>query len=144
MIPGLALWQGTKHQYPLYDAVAMGVMVMVFAYILGRTDAEGRTVIETWADASSPDRLRSTVLSIVGVVVVANLLYGAVFTPHVVTKLEGQVTAGPTTRLFRECRINRSGRDSPESLIETKDPQVSDDPNDVVETGPQARARRAL
>ena len=100
VIPGLALWEGTKHQYPLYDAVAMGVMVMVFAYILGRTDAEGRTVIETWADASSPGRLRSTVLSIIGVVVMANLLYGAVFTPHVVTKLEGQVTAGPTARLF--------------------------------------------
>ena len=32
VIPGLALWQGTKHQYPLYDALAMGVMVMVFAY----------------------------------------------------------------------------------------------------------------
>ena len=49
VIPGLALWEGTKHQYPLYDALAMGVMVMVFAYILGRTDPEGRTVIETWA-----------------------------------------------------------------------------------------------
>ena len=100
VIPGLALWQGTKHQYPLYDALAMGVMVMVFAYILGRTDPEGRTVIEAWAHASSPSRLWSTVLSIVGVVAVANLLYGAVFTPHLVAKLEGQVTAGPTTRLF--------------------------------------------
>ena len=25
VIPGLALWEGTKHQYPLYDALAMGV-----------------------------------------------------------------------------------------------------------------------
>ena len=100
VIPGLALWEGTKQQYPLYDALAMGVMVMVFAYILGRTDAQGRTVIETWADASSSGRLRPTVLSIIGVVVIANLLYGAVFTPHVVTKLEGEVTAGPTARLF--------------------------------------------
>ena len=100
VIPGLALWQGSKHQYPLYDALAMGVMVMVFAYILGRTDPEGRTVIEAWAHTSSPSRLWSTVLSIVGVVAVANLLYGAVFTPHLVAKLEGQVTAGPTTRLF--------------------------------------------
>jgi hypothetical protein len=100
VIPGLALWQGTKHQYPLYDALAMGVMVMVFSYILGRTDSEGRTVIETWAAASSPSPLRSTVLSLVGVVVIANLLYGLVFTPHLVTKLEGQVTAGPTASLF--------------------------------------------
>jgi hypothetical protein len=101
VIPGLALWQGTKHQYPLYDALAMGVMVTVFSYILGRTDSEGRTVIETWAAASSASPLRSTVLSIVGVVVIANLLYGLVFTPHLVTKLEGQVTAGPTASLFR-------------------------------------------
>ena len=49
VIPGLGSWQGTKHQYPLYDALAMGVMMMVFAYILGRTDPEGRTVIEAWA-----------------------------------------------------------------------------------------------
>ena len=55
VIPGLALWQGTKHQYPLYDALAMGVMMMVFTYILGRTDPEGRTVIETWADTRSTE-----------------------------------------------------------------------------------------
>ena len=100
VIPGLALWQGTKHQYPLYDALAMGVMVMVFAYILGRTDPEGRTVIETWADTRSPSPLRSAVLSIVGVVVITNLLYGAVFAPHLTAKLEGWETVGPTAPLF--------------------------------------------
>ncbi len=42
VIPGLALWEGTKHQYPLYDALAMGAQVMVFAYLLGRTDPHGR------------------------------------------------------------------------------------------------------
>ncbi len=101
VIPGLALWQGTKHQYPLYDALAMGVMMMVFAYILGRTDAEGRTVIETWAHTQWPNGLRPTAVSIIGVVLLTNLLYGAVFAPHLVAKLEGQVTAGPTTPLFR-------------------------------------------
>jgi hypothetical protein len=100
VIPGLALWQGTKHQYPLYDALAMGVQVMVFTYFLGRTDPEGRTVIDMWADKRSTTRLRSSILSIVGVVVIGNALYGAVFAPHLVTKLEGQVTAGPTAPLF--------------------------------------------
>jgi hypothetical protein len=100
VIPGLALWEGTKHQYPLYDALAMGVMMMVFAYVLGRTDPEGRTVIETWAASSSLSRSRSTVLSIVGVVLLANVLYGAVFTPHLTAKLEGWETAGPTAPLF--------------------------------------------
>jgi Spirocyclase AveC-like len=100
VIPGLALWEGTKHQYPLYDALAMGVQMMVFTYILGRRDPEGRTVIDMWADARSTSRLRSSILSIVGVVVIGNLLYGAVFVPHLVTKVEGRVTAGPTASLF--------------------------------------------
>ena len=46
VISGLALWEGTKHQYPLYDALAMGVQMMVFTYLLGRTDPQGRTVID--------------------------------------------------------------------------------------------------
>lgn len=104
VIPGLALWQGSKHQYPLYDALAMGVQMMVFTYILGRTDPDGRTVIDMWADRMSPNRLRSLALSVLGVVVVANLLYGAVFTPHLVTKVQGRVTAGPTAPLFPGVR----------------------------------------
>ncbi|MBV9358427.1 MAG: spirocyclase AveC family protein, partial [Chloroflexi bacterium] len=88
VIPGLAPWEGTKHQYPLYDALAMGVQIMVFAYILGRTDPDGRTVIDMWADARSSSRLGSSVLSVIAVVVMGNLLYGAVFAPHLVTKLE--------------------------------------------------------
>jgi hypothetical protein len=100
VIPGLALWEGTKHQYPLYDAAAMGVQMMVFTYLLGRTDAAGRTVIDMWADRMTASRLRASLLSIVAVVVVGNLLYGAVFAPHAITKAAGWVTAGPTTQLF--------------------------------------------
>jgi hypothetical protein len=100
VIPGLAAWQGTKHQYPLYDALAMGVMVMAFSYILGRTDSEGRTVVEAWATRRSPGALPSAVLSIVAIMVIANLLYGAVFAPHLVAKLNGWETTGPTAPLF--------------------------------------------
>jgi hypothetical protein len=100
VIPGLALWQGTKHQYPLYDALAMGVMMMVFTYILGRTDPKARTVIDMWADKMSTSHIRSAALSIVGIVVLGNVVYGAVFAPHLVTKLQGHVTAGPTAPLF--------------------------------------------
>jgi len=100
VIPGLAIFEGTKHQYPLYDSLAMGIQMMVFTYLLGRTDSEGRNVIEMWADKRSTSRLQSSVLSIVAVVVIGNLLYGAVFAPHLVTKLGGWVTAGPTGPLF--------------------------------------------
>ena len=59
VIPGLAIFEGTKHQYPLYDAVAMALQMMTFAYLLGRTDAEGRNLIEVWADSKTSSRLTS-------------------------------------------------------------------------------------
>ena len=100
VIPGLAIFEGTKHQYPLYDSLALGIQMMVFTYLLGRTNAAGRNVIEMWADKKSTTRLQSSLLSVVAVVVIGNLLYGAVFAPHLVTKLGGWVTAGPTEQLF--------------------------------------------
>jgi hypothetical protein len=100
VIEGLALWPGTKHQYPLYDALAMGVQMMVFTYILGRTDSQGRTFIEVWADSKAKSRLRSSLLSIAAVVVIGHVVYLSVFAPHLATKLLGLVTVGPTEQLF--------------------------------------------
>ena len=100
VIPGLALWEGTKHQYPVYDAVAMGVQMMVFTYLLGRTDEEGRTVIDAWADAKTKTRLQSSVFSVVAVILLGHVMYASVFAPHLVTKLSGLVTAGPEEQLF--------------------------------------------
>ncbi|MGD1171037.1 spirocyclase AveC family protein [Mycobacterium seoulense] len=100
VIPGLAIFEGTKHQYPLYDSLAMGIQMMVFTYLLGRTDTQGRNVIEMWADKRARSRLQSSVLSVVAVIVIGNLLYSAVFAPHLVTKLGGWVTAGPTEQLY--------------------------------------------
>jgi hypothetical protein len=100
VIHGLALWEGTKHQYPMYDAVAMGVQMMTFTYLLGRTDTEGRNVISAWAERITASRVRSAALSIAGIALVGNVLYGAVFAPHLFTKLHGWVKEGPTTQLF--------------------------------------------
>jgi Spirocyclase AveC-like len=100
VIPGLAIFEGTKHQYPLYDSLAMGIEMMVFTYLLGRTDNEGRNVIEMWADKKSNSRVQSSVLSVVAVIVIGHLVYAAVFAPHLITKLGGWVTAGPTEQLY--------------------------------------------
>jgi MFS family permease len=100
VISGLALWEGTKHQYPLYDALAMGVQMMVFTYILGRTDPQGRTIIDVWADSKSNGRLQSALLSIAAAVVIGHAVYGSVFAPHLATKLMGLVNVGPTQQLF--------------------------------------------
>ena len=100
VIPGLALWEGTKHQYPLYDAVAMALQMSVFAYLLGRTDEQGRNLVEAWADSKTKTRLQSSLLSVAAIVLIGHALYGAVFAPHLVTKLAGEVTAGPTEPLF--------------------------------------------
>jgi hypothetical protein len=100
VIPGLGLFEGTIHQYPIYDAVAMGIQMMVFTYLLGRTNAQGRNVIEMWADRRAKTPVGSAVLSIIAVIVIGHLLYGAVFAPHLVTKLGGWVTSGPDVQLF--------------------------------------------
>jgi MFS family permease len=100
VIPGLALWEGSKHQYPLYDAVAMALQMAVFAYLLGRTDSEGRNLIEVWADSKTKSRLTSGLVSVAAVVLVGHALYLSVFAPHLITKLRGDVTAGPTEQLF--------------------------------------------
>ena len=100
VLPGLGLFEGTLHQYPIYDAIAMGITVMVFAYLLGRTDSEGRNVVESWSDKVSKTKVQSAVLSIVAMIVIGNVVYGAVFAPHLVTKLRGDVTSGPNVQLF--------------------------------------------
>src|SRR5262245_9152867 len=89
VISGLALWEGTKHQYPLYDALAMGVQVMVFTYLLGRTDTRGRTVIDVWADSKTSSRPQSAFLSIAAVILLGHAVYLAVFAPHLITKVSG-------------------------------------------------------
>ena len=100
VIEGLALWPGTRHQYPLYDALAMGVQMMVFTYLLGRTDLRGRTLIEVWADSRSSSRLGSSFLSIGAAIVIGHAVYLSVFAPHLVTKLLHLQTVGPTEPLF--------------------------------------------
>jgi hypothetical protein len=100
VIPGLALFEGTKHQYPVYDAAAMALQMAVFAYLLGRTDPDGRNLVEAWADARTTSRFQAGLLSVAAVVLVGHALYLGVFAPHLVTKLRGDVTAGPTGQLF--------------------------------------------
>jgi len=100
VIEGLALWPGTKHQYPLYDSLAMGVQMMVFTYLLGRTDSRGRTVVEVWADSRSKTLLRSSFLSIAAFIVIGHAVYLSVFGPHLATKLLHLQTVGPTEQLF--------------------------------------------
>jgi hypothetical protein len=100
VVEGLALWPGTKHQYPLYDSLAMGVQMMVFTYLLGRTDTLGRTPMEVWADSRSTGRLRSSALSIAAAIVIGHVVYLSVFAPHLATKLLGLQTVGPTEQLF--------------------------------------------
>jgi uncharacterized protein DUF5135 len=100
VIEGLALWPGTKHQYPLYDSLAMGVQMMVFTYILGRTDSQGRTLIEVWADSRAKSRLGSSFRSIAAAIVIGHAVYLSVFAPHLATKVLHLQTVGPTEPLF--------------------------------------------
>jgi hypothetical protein len=100
VIGGLAIFEGTKQQYPLYDTLAMGIQMMLFTYLLGRTDSQGRSVIEWWADSRTSTKVGSGFLSIVAMIVIGHALYLGVYAPHLATKLMGLVTVGPTEQLF--------------------------------------------
>jgi hypothetical protein len=100
VIPGLAIFEGGRNQYPLYDALAMGIQMMVFTYLLGRRDAEGRNVITAWAAKRTNQGWQAIALSLVAVIVVGHVVYGAVFAPHLVTKLAGWMNSGPTEEWF--------------------------------------------
>ena len=66
---------------------------ITFAYV-------GGVAFDIWADAKSNGRLGSSLLSVLAVIVIGTALYGAVFAPHLATKLGGWVTAGTTAELF--------------------------------------------
>lgn len=100
VIPGLALWAGTIHQYPLYDSLAMGVQMMIMTYLLGRIDSSGRTLVEAWADGKAKSRAGSAFLSIAAVIVIGNVTYLSVFAPHLATKLLHLQTVAPSERLY--------------------------------------------
>ena len=78
----------------------MGIQMMLFTYLLGRTDAQGRNVVEMWAESRSRSRVGSSILSVIAVVVIGNVVYSAVFAPHLVTKSGGWVTTQPAGELF--------------------------------------------
>jgi len=80
------------------------VQVMVFTYLLGRTDTQGRTIIDVWADSKTSSRLQSAFLSIAAVILLGHAVYLAVFAPHLITKVSGLVDAGPTEQLFEGVR----------------------------------------
>ena len=100
VIEGLAIREGTVQQYPLYDALAMGIQVMVVTYLLGRTDTQGRSIIEAWADARARTRRGAIALSIFGFVAIGNLVYLSVFAPHYVTKVMHLQTVAPSEQLY--------------------------------------------
>ena len=106
VIPGLGLFEGTLHQYPIYDAIAMGIQMMVFTYLLGRTDSQGPQRHRDVVGQVFEDQLQSAILSVVAVIVIGNVLYGAVFAPHLVTKQRRYVTSGPTGSCSPAWRTN--------------------------------------
>jgi hypothetical protein len=100
VIEGLAIRPGTVEQYPLYDALAMGIQVMVVAYLLARTDSLGRTIIDAWADSKAKTRLGSAMVTLLGFALVGNIVYLSVFAPHYVTKVMHLQTVAPDEQLF--------------------------------------------
>ena len=80
VIPGLGLFEGTLHQYPIYDAIAMGIQMMVFTYCSAGRIARPQCHRDG-ADRLAKTKVQSAALSAVAVIVIGIVLYSSVFAP---------------------------------------------------------------
>ncbi|MET9418696.1 spirocyclase AveC family protein [Streptomyces klenkii] len=77
VIPELTLFHGTRFQYPLYDALLLGVCFAAFGMLWYRQDGHGLTAVERGADRL-PTRYRTwaRILAMTGTIQLALLAYG--------------------------------------------------------------------
>jgi hypothetical protein len=74
--------------------------MMLFTYLLGRTNEQGRNFIEVWAANRSKSGTGATVRTIASIVVIANVAYLSVYTPHIITKMLHLQTTAPKGQLY--------------------------------------------
>jgi Spirocyclase AveC-like len=90
--PGVTLFPGEQAQYPLYDLLAIGSMIMWSTYILGRRDAAGNAVVESWVHRWTRDGWQRTLATAASYILLTHALYLYVFAPHFIT---GRPTCSP-------------------------------------------------
>jgi len=94
--PGLVVFPGTYHQFPLYDGLAIAITIMVFTYLVGSTN----NMVVQWAAHRASTPLQQALLTLVGYIVAVNVVYLLVFAPQLITKVAHLDTIVAPVNLF--------------------------------------------
>ncbi len=97
--PNTALFPGTVRQYPLYDALAMGMQMMVFTYLLA-TRINGQDIVHYWLSSRTAGKPVPAWKSIFVVVVAMHIMYLSLVIPHLIVNLAGLATVAPVQELY--------------------------------------------
>ena len=89
--PGLALSNGMG-LLPSYVPLAMAAFVVFACVVIGNTTPEGESVIDVWAKSKTSSTGARLGLQAVTYVVLCNVVYGATYLPHAITKYAGMLT----------------------------------------------------
>ena len=96
-VPGLVMYPGSFHQFPLYDGLAIAITIMVFTYLLGSSN---HGPIERLTSRRARSDPRKMLLSLAAYVVVAHAVYLSVLTPQLITKVTGLDTTSVVGDVF--------------------------------------------
>jgi hypothetical protein len=100
--PGLVLFPGSTHQFPVYISLAIGFQVMACAYLLGRLNDRGETFIAAAVRRRMPSGRGTAIVTFAGVFAYLNGVYLAGYLPSLATKRAGLQTVEVPTRVYAE------------------------------------------
>jgi len=87
--PGISVFPGTVHMFPISISLAMATQHMLTTYLLGRPTDRGDMVIAGWARRRTGHRLAHPLLTVGVTFVVFQVFYLAIMSPHMVAKALG-------------------------------------------------------
>jgi hypothetical protein len=82
---GLTLFEGTPYLITLTIPIFMGTLFALCAYLVGRIDDNGHTLLQNWAIARSPERPGPWL--ILSTVVLTQVIFIVLFVPNLTAKL---------------------------------------------------------
>ncbi len=99
-IEGLTVNAGTPYTFSLGELVFMSTNLMMLTYFFGRRDDRDRTLMEAWADRAATSSKGRLLYNIGASVLVSHLIFGTLFIPFLIAKLNNLFTEVYTGELF--------------------------------------------
>jgi hypothetical protein len=99
--PGLVLFPGTMHQFPVYISLSIATQAMFATYLLGRVDDRGVPVLVA-AAGRRMRRLPQAVGGVLATALVLHLVYLSIAAPNVITKKYEMNTTHLNERVYQD------------------------------------------